>query len=136
MHLHFPREVSSDRLAQTQVLANVYGGNDRSLTQMRIDGGEWIEMQMVRQPDPYYERLYELQERYKEEHERLPGLASQGRPMNSTHLWKANLPAELQPGSYLIEVRSTDMFGQVWRHRRPLRVVPAREVEAETEPEN
>jgi hypothetical protein len=123
MHLHFPRQVPRDALADTEVLANVYGGNDRSTVEMRIGQGEWILMERTPRPDPYYELLYDLQERHKEMYRALPGLASQGPPMNSTHLWRAPLPANLPAGSHLVTVRSTDMFGQTFIHHRPLRIV-------------
>ena len=43
----------------------------------------------------------------------------------STHLWKADLPEDLAVGSHWIEVRSTDMFGQVDLGRRMIRIAPA-----------
>lgn len=125
MHLYVPPRVAVTDLADTEILANVYAGNDRSVTEMRVAGGEWIEMQMVRRPDPYYAQLYALQEKFKEEYKRLPGSDAQGKPVNSTHLWAAKLPGGLAPGSYLIEVRSTDMFGRVWHDVAVLRVTGA-----------
>src|SRR5690606_21948103 len=123
MHLHAPAEVAADRLAETEILANVWAGNDRSVTEMRVAGGDWVGMKLVRRPDPYYARLYELQEQFKAEYERLPGSDTQGQPVDSTHLWSATLPSTLEPGSHLIEVRSEDMFGRITHDAAVLRVI-------------
>lgn len=123
MHIHAPPDVPAEELASTEILVNVWAGNDRSVTELRIGDGNWIAMERVRRPDPFYARLYDLQEQFKDEYKQLPGSDSQGRPLNSTHLWRANLPADLSPGSHLLEVRSRDMFGRVWSDVRVLRVL-------------
>lgn len=45
----------------------------------------------------------------------------------SPHLWKASLPRGMPVGTYWIEVKSTDMFGQVDHGRRVIRIVEATE---------
>ena len=41
---------------------------------------------------------------------------------DSSHLWVGELSADLVKGTYIIEVKTLDMFGQSHQGRRPLRV--------------
>lgn len=118
MHIYLPSTIRADEIDQSQVLVNVYAGNDRSRTEMRVDKGKWTRMKRVDRADPYYERLYDLQTRFKREYKRLPGAEIRGKPARVTHLWQAPLPDDLTPGSHLVEVRSTDMFDQTWTSHR------------------
>ncbi|PIE23007.1 MAG: metallophosphoesterase [Planctomycetota bacterium] len=43
--------------------------------------------------------------------------------VKSSHLWTGKLPA-LKPGTYLVHVKTRDMFGETWTGRRVLRVLP------------
>jgi hypothetical protein len=42
--------------------------------------------------------------------------------VKSSHLWAGKLPA-LEPGTYLVHVKTRDMFGETWTGRRIIRVV-------------
>jgi hypothetical protein len=42
--------------------------------------------------------------------------------MKSPHLWVGTLPANPAAGTYAIEVRATDMYGQVFRAHRVIRI--------------
>jgi len=44
-------------------------------------------------------------------------------PRETDHLWKGKLPAALPAGYQVIEVETTDQFGQVFTGRRIIRVV-------------
>lgn len=111
MDIHAPDEIWSDRSEGVPVYANIFGSSERSSVQWRVDGGEWQAMQYALEFDPRYLEMADSQ--------RVPA------PMPSNHLWKSALPGELQPGSQLIEVRTTDVFGQSWQSGRVLRVLDA-----------
>ena len=76
----------------------------------------WISLERVARKDPYYQAL-----RVREAAD-----ASGRRPLppaiDSPHVWVGQLPAHLSPGTRVIEVRSTDMFGQVFTAHRLIRI--------------
>ncbi len=113
MHIYLPDIVPVRELATTRVLVNVFFGSEKCKVEMRVgETGEWITMTRVQEPDPAYAQMKKLEEQYTLPGRRLPGL------MNSPHLWTANLPANLPRGTYLLHVRTTDMFGRTWSDRR------------------
>jgi hypothetical protein len=75
-------------------------------------------MQPDERSDPYFAALKELEANteFKLPGGRLPKLET------STHIWVASLPADLPVGSHLVEVETTDMFGQCYTGYRIFRV--------------
>lgn len=124
MQIHAPDELQFRRGAT--IWANVFAGSERSKVEMRIVGPNaqgaraWIPMHHSLERDPAYLRLRE-----REETTLAPDETALPFALESTHLWKAALPEDLAVGSHWIEVRSTDMFGQVDLGRRVIRVSPA-----------
>jgi len=124
MQIHAPGEVPAGR--GITIWANVFAGSERSKVEMRIVGpnarvtSPWIPMLHTRERDPAYVRL-----RDREELALAPDEIALPFAPDSTHLWKAPLPQDLAVGSHWIEVRSTDMFGQVDLGRRVIRVAEA-----------
>ena len=121
MAIFTPEAVECGQSAQTEVVANVFNGTNRSTVKMRVRGhGDWITMKPDERSDPYYAALKDLEAdtAYKLPGSSLPGLAT------STHIWVANLPADLPAGSHLIEVQTTDMFNQSYTGYRIFRVTP------------
>jgi hypothetical protein len=85
---------------------------------MRLgDTGVWQTLERVERPDPFYVELL------AREAELGPKL---GRPLPpaapSLHLWRGTLPANPPPGTYTLEVRSSDVFGQDFSARRLIRI--------------
>jgi len=131
MNIYAPNAVASDQLADTEVVVNVFGGSQRSVTEVRFeDQAEWTEMKRVTRTDPYFE---DLKRREKELSEKLPAVdKGSNLPWISLpgahatdHLWVAKLPADWKPGVRAIQVKTTDMFGQVYTDQRSIRVLPA-----------
>ncbi|MEO1983218.1 MAG: hypothetical protein ABGZ24_22125, partial [Fuerstiella sp.] len=62
--------------------------------------------------------------RWEEEQKLLPDLpwTKLPKPMNSPHLWKADLPTELPAGAHAIHVRCTNPNGQALTGHRIFRV--------------
>ncbi|MBN1918827.1 MAG: calcineurin-like phosphoesterase C-terminal domain-containing protein [Verrucomicrobia bacterium] len=112
MNIHTPEEVSVADAPTTDVLANVFAGSERSAVQMRVGKGAWSKMTMVTTGDPY-----------------MKALGYGGNHCN--HMWQANLPTGLTPGTHTIEVTTTDMFGQTYTGRRIIRVVEGESTKAE-----
>jgi hypothetical protein len=117
MNVMAPESVTSADTAKTAVLANVFAGSERCTVEMRVgQEGQWVRMKKVSKPDPEYVAVYERDRELKLPYRPLPG------PINSPHLWEANLPADLPRGVHPIYVRSRDMFGKVHSGVRSIRV--------------
>lgn len=107
MNIYTPFTVAAQDALLTEVVVNVFGGSERSTVEMRLgQGGDWIPMEHELREDPAFQEL-----KRAEEAQKLPGKALQ-RIKPSPHIWSARLPEATAPGTYLIQVRTTDMFGQ------------------------
>lgn len=118
MSVFTPEAVSSTNTENIEVVVNVFMGSTQSIVEMRVgNNGEWIPLQKTERPDPYYV----ASKQYKDTLAPEAGRKSPD-PANSTHLWAANLPANIPIGTHVIYVRTTDMFGQSFYAHRILRV--------------
>jgi len=117
MAIYAPDSVPADQAGTTEVLVNVFAGSERSQVEMRVAGGPWVELKREPREDPYYAAL-----KRAEEGERPPPGKKLPKIIKSPHMWVGMLPAGLRPGTYLIEARTTDMFGHVYCGRRLIRV--------------
>lgn len=102
MNVFAPEEVAAADADKSEILANVFAGSERSVVEMRVGKRPWVRMKHVRREDP--------------------SIVALGYAGKSTHIWQATLPAGLTPGTHLIEVRTTDMFGHTYTGRRLIRV--------------
>ena len=117
MAVHFPSVLQAADVQATNLVVNAWASNPRSTVEFRVDDGEWTPMTHTPQRDPGYLSLKLLEEQFPGQ----PGRAGP-RARQSQSTWQAPLPRGLQAGPHMVEVRHTDMFGQVWTGRRPLRV--------------
>ncbi|MBX3747705.1 MAG: calcineurin-like phosphoesterase family protein [Verrucomicrobiae bacterium] len=121
MNVHAPEVVAAFRSTpdtNAVVHVNVFGGSSRSRVEMRVgDKGDWITLDHVAEPDPYFVRLKQLEG---------DGSQLRGRPLPqpriSHHLWKAPLPERLPVGTHRIWVRTEDAYGRVFHGSRVIRV--------------
>jgi len=118
MNVFAPGTVSSSQAGRQEVLVNVFSGSERTRVAMRLgQAGEWIPLARVQRPDPYYLELT----RRESESEPKPR-----RPLPpavpSPHLWAGTLPSDPPRGTFVLEVRATDMFGETATARRIIRV--------------
>lgn len=117
MSIYAPESVAPDKAAQTEVLVNVFNGSQRSMVEMRFGNGDWFELERVAREDPYHAAIKRAEESEHPPHGRkLPNV------MKSPHIWRGVLPAGPSPGTHLIEVRTTDMFGGTHFGRRIIRI--------------
>ena len=118
LSIHAPSSVKGDDLEKHSVYVNVFNGSKKSVVKMRLaKTGEWIPMTKTLEADPHYVETREREIKANPESKRhLSG------PIKSDHLWKANLPAKLKTGSYLIEIEATDTYGRPHTGKRIIRV--------------
>ncbi|MFP6584798.1 MAG: calcineurin-like phosphoesterase family protein [Candidatus Hydrogenedentota bacterium] len=118
MNIYAPEVIQSADASNTQIVANVFAGSERSTVEMRLgESGDWTKMVLTPMADPYYAKMKALEPLMPKEAGRtLPNTA------NSTHIWTANLSGTPPPGLHLIHVRTTDMFGQTYTDQRSIRV--------------
>jgi len=119
MTIFAPDFVTVADAARTEVLANIFTGLKTTPVQVRIDGGDWINLTRSAEPDPYYVRLKQA-----ETGPNPPDGRPLPNPAASPHLWKGTLPADLSVGAHTIEVRFVDHFNRTFTDRRIIRVVP------------
>lgn len=86
----------------TDIIANVFAGDPGTLVSLRVDEGEWQEMQRTRMIDPYVSRIKDLQD------EKLyPDQVSKRSPYlsrSSSHIWTGNAGEDLEAGLHKLEV--------------------------------
>ena len=117
MHIFLPGTIPAEQSGDTEVVANVWAGSERSKVRMRIDEGEWLTMTRDARPDPYYQMAVLAESMTSN-----PQSRPMPEPGNSSHIWVGSLPSGLDPGGHIVEVESTDMFGQVDRGVRIFRI--------------
>ncbi len=117
MNIWTPEVVKSAKAAETEVVANFFMGSERAKVEMRFNRGPWTQMERSERPDPYYAAL-----KAAEKGDDPPRGRKLPRLENSPHVWVGHLPADPPAGTHLIEVRTTDMFGQEHWGRRLMRV--------------
>jgi hypothetical protein len=117
MNVFAPDVVSASEAGATEVLVNVFSGSERSRVEMRLGpGGAWIPLERVERPAPYFIGLKRRELEDQSKRGQLPPADP------SSHLWAGMLPADPEPGTFALEVRTTDMFDQTFTAHRILRV--------------
>jgi hypothetical protein len=119
MKIIVPNEIKVDAIDSTTVYANVFNGSERTKVEMKLGTQtQWQPMQHSRENDPQFA---ELSKRENEAPNRdwttLPS------PKPSPHLWKLQLPGDLEPGVHLIQIQATDEHGEVVTAGRAIRIV-------------
>ena len=104
--LHAPKLLRRGAYPAWGVFANVYMGTDDTRVEFRVDGGDWMPMKKVLQPDPALlaENAIDDASEVLRGHDRSPEAEA------STHLWRGSLPTKLDAGEHLVEVRAFDRW--------------------------
>jgi len=118
MSIHAPETVLVSKVGQTEIVVNVFNGNAKSKVRMRVRGvGDWLTMARTEREDPAYRAFYERDQADKDRrHVALP------KPVVTPHIWVATLPSGIPAGVHVLEVESTDMFGQMDRGKRLIEI--------------
>ncbi len=105
--------INEDQVAAAAVVVNLFDGGPRSRVRFQVDDGNWADMRQVRAFDPSY---LEWAERHA------TVIKPWVSPSPSTHLWVADLPDDLGPGTHLLSVVATDDFGATHHGHKVLEV--------------
>jgi hypothetical protein len=119
MQIHAPDSLSQENLSFAAIYANVFDGSERTKVEYSLGDGPWLEMEKVLAPDPGYSRMVEHEASIKDKNWREITW-----PELSTHLWRATLPTSLEPDSYVIRVKATDMHGVTHHGNHLIRITP------------
>lgn len=137
MNIHVPRGIVANSNDTTLLTVNFFNGSEQSELSYRILGAtDWQPMEKVNKPDPYYSKIYERYQNFmtmnfpelwdnNEElaEEQYPLSRRMSRPVNSTHLWEANLGTDWPAGRHVIEVMAKDRYGRTFNAYQTMRVV-------------
>jgi len=104
--LHAPKVLRRGAYAGWGVFANVYMGMDDTRVEYRVDGGEWMPMKKVLQPDPAL-----VAENMRDDAaDALRGYDRSPEAEPSAHLWRGALPTKLEAGEHRVDVRAFDRW--------------------------
>src|SRR3546814_19590627 len=100
MVLHAPKVLREAAYPAWGVYANVFMGRDDTRVEYRVDGGDWMPMRRVSQPDP---RL--LVENMRDDlAETLRGFDRSPEANPSQHLWRGTPPTDPAAGQHRVAV--------------------------------
>ncbi|HSD18202.1 MAG TPA: calcineurin-like phosphoesterase C-terminal domain-containing protein [Thermomonas sp.] len=104
--LHAPKVLRRGAYPAWGVFANVYMGMHDTRVEFRVDGGAWMPMKKVLQPDPAL-----LAENARDDaSDALRGFDRSPEADVSQHLWRGALPTKLDAGAHVVEVRAFDRW--------------------------
>ncbi|HSP83372.1 MAG TPA: calcineurin-like phosphoesterase family protein [Gillisia sp.] len=109
MEVFAPKVVAKGKRTKAGIYVNFFMGTEGDELLYRINEGEWNKMQYVEEADPSYVKMvYD----WDTTEELMPGRRSSN-PIKSEHLWRGNIPTNLEAGEHTIQIKATDMFGKV-----------------------
>ena len=123
MNIYAPNEVLTTDLDSTKVLVNVFGGSEKSVVEMNIgENRDWQKLTKVEVIDPECLRMNKLTPIFEQNYNGVEIAELLGwtmdKPHISYHMWEGSMPPDLTNGTYTINVRTTDMYGQTWEAKR------------------
>ena len=107
-------QLTVDEVPATDVYVNLFDGGPRSKVEMAIGGRGPLAMERVARADPWLIELF-LRNRAQVK----PWVETE----RSSHLFVADLPDDLGPGTYALTVRAVDEFGRVHHAHRVVEVL-------------
>lgn len=146
MNIAAPESTTPATSGTTEVIVNVFGGSEKSTTRFRLAGdADWRPMTRFSGVDSFVVAVKERELALAEIFAQVDGITapekddlkksynqraditglSTPNPSETDHLWKANLPEMMTEGYHVIEVETTDTFGQTFTGHRIIRVVPS-----------
>jgi hypothetical protein len=104
---------SVDEVPAAEVLVNLYDGGPRSRVEFSVGGRGPFPMERRRRPDPFVAELFQ----------RHAGVTKPWvQAVPSSHVFVADLPDDLGPGTYTVTVRAVDEFGRKHHAHRILEI--------------
>lgn len=118
MEVFAPKVVANNRKTKAGINVNFFMGTEGDEVHYRIGDGDWKAMTYVEDYDPSYtEKVYE----WDLTEELMPGRRSSN-PIRTEHLWRGDIPTNLEPGEHSIEIQATDMFGKTHTSKSSYRI--------------
>jgi C terminal of Calcineurin-like phosphoesterase/N terminal of Calcineurin-like phosphoesterase len=108
--------ISVDTLYATEVIVNVFDGGPKTKVYLTIGKAAPIAMTRDARPDPLAQEVYARNEATKK-----PWVKAE----NSSHIWTARLPSNLEPGSQPLTVAVLDEYGRTFAEHTIVEVVCA-----------
>jgi C terminal of Calcineurin-like phosphoesterase/N terminal of Calcineurin-like phosphoesterase/Calcineurin-like phosphoesterase len=100
-------------LYASTLIANVFGGGEKTKVMMRIGDRAPIGMTREARPDPFVQEVFSRNEATKK---------SWVKAENSSHIWTARLPTDLASGAHRVVVEAVDEYGRTLTGRLALEV--------------
>ena len=135
MNIHVPRGIVANTADTTLLTVNFFNGSEESKLEYRIkELTDWRPMEKVAKHDPYFALLGKRWEKFKKIDFRAQWNADTTvdihnfsgwtlpEPINSSHLWQANIGTDWPEGRHVIEVKAKDRYGQVFTSYHLMRV--------------
>ena len=88
---------------------------------MKIGSNDWVEMKKVAEIDPKLKQTYDREKDLLKGRNPAPFRIIKA-PKKSSHLWKAELPRNLPPGTYHIKIEAVNYRNRIYHGRRSIRV--------------
>jgi hypothetical protein len=108
--------ISVDTLYATEVIVNVFDGGPKTKVDLTIGKAAPIAMTRDARPDPLAQEVYARNEATKK-----PWVKAE----NSSHIWAARLPRNLEPGPHTLTVRVCDEYGREFSEHAVVEVASA-----------
>jgi 3',5'-cyclic AMP phosphodiesterase CpdA len=105
--------ISAEAVPATELVVNFFDGGARTNVTFQIGVRSPVPMTRVRRPDPFVTEVFMRNEATKK-----PWVKAEP----CSHLWTADLPADLEPGTHCVRVRVTDEYGREHRDQLVLEV--------------
>ncbi len=110
----FDGRLSVDEVPAAEIIVNLFDGGPRSKVEFTIAERPYAPMTRVRRADPHTVELY---------HRNAASKKSWVDAIPSTHIWSADLPDDLGPGTYTLSVRAVDEFGRTHHGHRVVEIM-------------
>ena len=107
--------ISQDHLNAAAIIVNLFDGGPNSKVRYRIEDGEYRPLKRILRKDPYMLEQYARHRSSKK---------TWVEATLSTHLFEADLDANLPPGVHAITVQAEDEFGRLHHGHTGLEIVP------------
>lgn len=119
MHIHVPDQADGAQITRNLTFhVNYYNGSERSALRARCGTrDQWQKLARVVEPDPHYVALVK-----KEGELAPPWRTLRSNPDHCDHLWRGELPDNLEAGEYVLEVIAEDGFGHTHHQSRFIRI--------------
>jgi hypothetical protein len=106
--------ITADQAGGAALIVNVFDGGPKTTVTVALDGGPPVALNKISRPDPFIQQLYA---RYPDT------IKPWVKPIASSHVWVAKLPAALRQGTYAVKVKAIDEYGREHRDGMILEVI-------------